>query len=153
MIFFGSLIAKADEWHVIKEKAKGQTVYFNAWGGSDTINGYIRWVSNEVKREYGVTVKHVKVTDIGNAVSRILAEKSANRNDGGSVDLMWINGENFRAMKKNRLLFGPFTQKLPNYRFVDTENKPTYQMASRKVVLERNLVAFTNDVAGATNGV
>ena len=82
LIFFSSLIAYADEWNVIKEKAKGQTVYFNAWGGSDTINSYIRWVSNEVKLKYGVTVKHVKVTDIGNAVSRILAEKSANKYDG-----------------------------------------------------------------------
>ncbi len=38
---------------------------------------------------------------------------------------MWINGENFKAMKKNNLLYGPFSQMLPNYKYVDTENKPT----------------------------
>jgi len=124
-LLLGSAAVHADEWSDIKQTARGQTVYFNAWGGSDSINDYIRWAGTEVKKRYGVTIKHVKVTDIGNVVSRILAEKSAGRNSGGSVDLMWVNGENFRAMKQNKLLFGPFTQKLPSYRFVDTKNKPT----------------------------
>ena len=115
----------ADEWHRIEEKAKGQTVYFNAWGGAAAINEYIDWAADTVEKRYGVSLKHVKVTDIGDVVSRILAEKSAGRNSGGSVDLMWINGENFKAMKKNDLLFGPFTHKLPYYRYLDIENKPT----------------------------
>lgn len=125
LLVLGSTILQADQWKVITEKAKGQTVYFNAWGGADVINDYIRWAGDEVQKKYGVTIKHVKVTDIGDVVSRILAEKSANRTSGGSVDLVWINGENFKAMKKNALLYGPFTQKLPNYRYIDTENKPT----------------------------
>ena len=112
-------------WDNVVEKAKNQTVYFNAWGGSEVINAYIKWAADEVSERYGVTVKHVKTTDIGQVVSRILAEKSAGRKDSGSVDLMWINGENFRAMKENGLLSGPFTQNLPNYQWVDTENKPT----------------------------
>lgn len=116
---------QADEWDRIQDKAKGQTVYFNAWGGAAAINDYIDWAADEAKRRYGVTVKHVKVTDIGDVVSRILAEKSAGRDSGGSVDLMWINGENFKALKKNGLLFGPFTHKLPGYRYLDIENKPT----------------------------
>jgi len=125
LLVFGSMTLYADEWRDITEKARGQAVYFNAWGGSDVINDYIRWASDKVEQKYGVVVKHVKITDIGHVVSRLLAEKSANRTTDGSVDLMWINGENFKAMKKNKLLAGPFTQKLPNYRFVDTENKPT----------------------------
>ena len=115
----------AGDWEAVLETAKGQTVYFNAWGGADGINDYILWAAKQSERRYGVTVKHVKVADIGSVVSRILAEKSAGRTAGGSVDLVWINGENFRAMKENGLLFGPFTRKLPNYRYVDFENKPT----------------------------
>ena len=115
----------AGNWEDILKSAKGQIVYFNAWGGSDGINDYIHWAAEQAKRQYGITVKHVKVADIGSAVSRILAEKTAGRTAGGSVDLMWINGENFKAMKDNELLFGPFTQQLPNYRYVDFENKPT----------------------------
>ncbi|MCX7346565.1 MAG: ABC transporter substrate-binding protein, partial [Alphaproteobacteria bacterium] len=41
------------------------------------------------------------------------------------VDLVWINGENFRAMKQDRLLFGPFAEDLPNFALVDTAGKPT----------------------------
>lgn len=127
VLVFGLLAinVNADEWNTIKNKAKGQTVYFNAWGGAAAINDYIDWAAKQVRSKYGVTIKHVKVTDIGDVVSRILAEKSAGRKTGGSVDLMWINGENFKAMKKNGLLFGPFSHKLPNYRYLDIENKPT----------------------------
>jgi putative thiamine transport system substrate-binding protein len=49
-----------------------------------------------------------------------VAEKAAGRNTGGSVDLIWLNGPNFLALKSAALLLGPFTQVLPNYRYVDT---------------------------------
>lgn len=114
-----------EQWPEILEKAKGQTVYFNGWGGAEMINQYVMWAAKEVKKRYDVEVKHVKVTDIGEVVSRILAEKSAGRNDQGSVDLVWINGENFRAMKEHSLLAPPYSQLFPNYQYVDTENKPT----------------------------
>ena len=111
------------QWQQILQSAQGQTVYFNGWGGSDVINDYIRWSADELQKRYGVTLKHVKVTDIGEVVSRILAEKSGGRDRGGSVDLMWINGENFHTMKKNGLLLDPYAQLLPNSSLVDTENK------------------------------
>ena len=112
-------------WPQIEAEARGQTVNFNAWGGSEVINDYLQWAADEVAEHYGVTLRHVKVTNTGDVVSQVLAEKTAGRAEGGSVDLVWINGENFAAMKSNDLLFGPFTQVLPNYALVDTENKPT----------------------------
>ncbi|MCD4740942.1 MAG: ABC transporter substrate-binding protein [Desulfobacteraceae bacterium] len=115
----------AGQWDEIKEKAKGQKIYFNAWGGSESINDFILQAAKKAAKEFGFKVVHVKVTDISNVISRILVEKTAHRNDKGSVDLIWINGENFRAMKMNKLLYGPFTQKLPNYKYVDVVNKPT----------------------------
>ena len=114
---------KAETWQQIVAKAQGQTVYFNGWGGSDVINQYVLWAADEVRKRYGVTLNHVKVADIGDVVSRILAEKSAGRTSGGSVDLMWINGENFQAMKRHGLLLPAYTQLFPHYRLVDTENK------------------------------
>lgn len=134
LLFFLMLLVTANpsagvevsaEWKAVVDKARGQTVYFNGWGGSDVINDYIRWAAKEVADKYGVKVKHVKVTDIGDVVGRILAEKSAGRTSDGTVDLMWINGENFRAMKEQDLLPPPYTQIMPNYKYVDTENKPT----------------------------
>ena len=38
-------IVQAADWQAVEADAKGQTVYFYAWGGSSTINQYIeRWV-------------------------------------------------------------------------------------------------------------
>ncbi|WP_082130556.1 ABC transporter substrate-binding protein [Kiloniella spongiae] len=113
------------DWSKIETKAQGQTVYWNAWGGSELINEYIAWVGKRVSEDNKITLKHVKVTDTADVVSRVLAEKTADKKTEGSVDLVWINGENFASMKKNGLLFGPFTENLPNYRFVDVENKAT----------------------------
>jgi putative thiamine transport system substrate-binding protein len=118
-------LVSANQWNDIKNKAKGQKVYFNAWGGAESINDYILEAARYTEKEFGFKVVHVKVNDISTVISRILIEKTAGKTNQGSVDLMWINGENFRAMKTNKLLFGPFTQDLPNYQFVDVENKPT----------------------------
>ena len=110
----------ASAWQKTLQQAKGQTVYFNAWGGADNINDYIQWAADRIQDEYDVTLKQVKLTDTSDAVNRVLAEKAAGKNSEGSIDLIWINGENFRAMKDNNLLFGPFSQSLPNYQaFVD----------------------------------
>jgi putative thiamine transport system substrate-binding protein len=114
----------AADWQATLDAAKGQTVYFNAWAGSDTINAYIAWVGGEVKARHGITLEHVKITDTAEAVRRVRDEVRAGKADG-SVDLVWINGENFRAMKSEKLLFGPFATDLPNFALVDTEGKPT----------------------------
>lgn len=117
--------AAADAWDAIVAEARGQTVYWNAWGGDERINAYIAWAGGRVAADYGVTVRHVKLSDTAEAVARVLAEKAAGRTDGGSVDLIWINGENFATMKQNGLLHGPFTERLPNFALVDFEDKPT----------------------------
>ncbi|MRI35447.1 ABC transporter substrate-binding protein [Endozoicomonas sp. OPT23] len=115
-------------WSEIQTQAKGQTVYFNAWGGSQQINDYIGWAASEIKSRYGVNLKQVKVDDTANVVSRILAEKKAGRDQNGSVDMVWINGENFKSMKQNNLLYGPFTNNLPSYKFIDAAEKPTTEL-------------------------
>ncbi|WP_300673730.1 ABC transporter substrate-binding protein [Desulfoluna sp.] len=116
--------AHAEPWQETLNKAKGKTVYFNAWGGSKEINDYIRWAGANMKKRYGIQLIHVKVTDISDMVSRILAEKISGTHDGGSVDLMWINGENFKTMKEAGLLYGPFTSALPHDRLVNRGNLP-----------------------------
>ena len=114
----------AADWAAIEAEARGQTVYFNAWAGSETINAYIAWAGGVLAERFGVTLRHVKIADTAEVVRRVRDEVNAGKLEG-SVDLVWINGENFRAMKADRLLFGPFTETLPNYRYVDTDGKPT----------------------------
>lgn len=112
------------DWNAVLYQARGQTVYWNAWGGSNNVNDYIAWVGNEVRERFGVTVEHVKLSDTAEAVSRVIAERAAGQNEGGAVDLVWINGENFAAMKEQGLLFGPWVEQLPNWQFVDPASNP-----------------------------
>jgi putative thiamine transport system substrate-binding protein len=122
-------------WSDTIARARGQTVYWNAWAGDETTNAFIGWVGAEVKRRFGIDIVHVRLADTAEAVARIVAEKAAGRERGGSVDLVWINGANFFALKENGLLFGPFADRLPNARLVDTR-------------VRSNVVDFTEPVAG-----
>jgi len=114
----------AGDWPAVLREARGQTVYWNAWAGEPRINDYIAWAGREAEARFGVTVVHVKLSDTAEAVSRVLAEKSAGRSEGGSVDLVWINGENFASMKRNGLLHGPWAEDLPNFALTDPAANP-----------------------------
>ena len=107
------------DWSQTQAEAKGQTVYFNAWGGDPRTNAFIDWVSKQMQAQYGVTVQQVKLSDTAEAVSRVQAEKAAGKDSGGAVDLIWINGPNFLAMKQAGLLAGPFLSDLPNAKYLD----------------------------------
>ena len=123
-------------WDAVLAKAKGETVYWNAWGGDERTNSFIAWAGEQLRSRYGVELKQVKLTDTGEAVARVVAEKSAGRDADGSVDLIWINGPNFLSMKQKGLLYGPFVDKLPNAKYIDTVGKPS------------NVVDFTVPVEG-----
>lgn len=119
-----SLPAAADTWQHVLDDARGQTVYWHAWAGDTRVNDYLDWVKRQVRDEHGVELVHVKIDDTGAAVSRVLAERSAGNHDDGSVDLIWLNGENFAAMKANDLLYGPFAETLPNFALTFPEHNP-----------------------------
>jgi putative thiamine transport system substrate-binding protein len=110
-------------WKGVLAAAKGQTVSFNAWGGEPRINAYIGWAGAEVEKRFGVKVAHVKLADTAEAVQRVLADKTAGVSEGGAIDLIWINGENFAAMKKSGLLFGPWSSATPHFALTDPETR------------------------------
>ena len=123
-------------WNEVLVKALGQTVFWNAWAGDEKTNDFIAWVGDQVKARFGVGVQHVRLRDTAEAVTRVVAEKSAGRDRDGTVDMIWINGPNFLNMKQQGLLYGPVTQALPNDRFVDTTHKRS------------NVIDFTTPVEG-----
>lgn len=119
-----ALLAQSPDWQTVLAEAKGQTVYWHAWGGDPKINDFIAWVGDQAQDRYGVALTHVKLASTADAVARVLAEKEAGITTGGAVDLIWINGENFAAMKAQGLLQGPFAESLPNWNLVDVAGKP-----------------------------
>lgn len=128
--------SSSTDWQSVLNNSRGQTVYWNAWGGDSRTNEFIGWIGKQAQARYGLNIKHVKLTDTAEAVSRVLSEKAAGRNSNGSIDLIWINGPNFFSMKRENLLFGPFVANLPNAKFLDlSEGSP-------------NTVDFTEPVEG-----
>jgi len=123
--FFFSFTAVAsaqsnDSWQETLEEAKGQTVDWYMWGGSPAVNSYVNgYLATEVLSRFDITLRQVPVKDIAEIVSKLAVEKQAGKSSDGSVDLMWINGENFRTCKKLKLLHGPFTNTLPNTEHLD----------------------------------
>ena len=116
--------AAVSDWDGVQARGRGQTVYFNAWGGDERTNAFIAWADARMRALYGVSVRHVRLTNTAEAVARVVAEKAAGRREGGSVDLVWINGPNFLEMQKAGLLSGPVLDRLPNAALVDRAGNP-----------------------------
>ena len=113
------------DWPSVLAEAEGQTVYWNAWGGDDGINAYIEWVGDRVQEDHGVELVHVKLSDTAAAVQTVETEFAAGRTEGGSIDLIWINGANFARLKQQGFLGESFSEDLPNYALSDFEDKIT----------------------------
>ena len=125
LVAYASLKRPSNSYDITAHSAKGQVVYFNAWGGSPAINDYIVWAASRLKEDHHIKLVHVKLTGTGEAVSRILAEKTAGKTSDGSVDLIWVNGENFASMKTNGLLQeNSWAFDLPSWKYTDTKALP-----------------------------
>ena len=111
-----------DSWADVLAEARGTTVNWYLWGGSAAINEFVDTTYGDVlSEEYGITLNRVPVADTVDAVNLVLSEKEAGVKKG-SVDLIWINGENFYTLRQADLLYGPWAQDIPNGRFVDWDN-------------------------------
>ncbi|MGF1477242.1 MAG: ABC transporter substrate-binding protein [Geminicoccaceae bacterium] len=124
-LLIGASSAAADDWQATIDEARGTTVTLHAWGGSPAINSYFSWADEQLSAVHDIDLVHVRITDTAEAVAQVLAEKTAGRVTDGSIDLIWINGENFAAMKASDLISPPFVVTLPNASLVDWQGKPT----------------------------
>lgn len=131
---FGSAIAQDDmemepppgfeSWDEVVAAADGTTVNWYLWGGSDAINEFVdETYGVPLMEEYNITLNRVPLADTVDAVNQVLSEAEAGvEGDDGSVDLIWINGENFFTLKQADLLYGPWAESIPNSALVDWEN-------------------------------
>ncbi len=118
----GSMLIGKD-WDAVREMAKGGTVNWFMWGGADNINQYVSdYVGGILKDQYGITLNRVGITDTVEAVNIVLGEKESGVMDKGSVDMIWINGENFRTMRQGGLVWCGYTDSLPNNALVNWDN-------------------------------
>lgn len=110
-------------WEATLDAARGQTVHWWMYGGDERVN---RYVDEEVRpraAQLGVALRRVPVDDTAIAVKRVAAERRAGRDDGGAVDLIWINGENFAQGKRDGLWLRGWAPRLPNARLLDDDDE------------------------------
>ena len=98
----------------LEEAARGSEVRWHMWGGSAQINQWVdTYVAGEMKKRFDMTVVRVPM-DAPVFVNKLLTEKAAAKTTG-TMDLLWINGENFKNARQAEVLLGPFADKLPHF--------------------------------------
>lgn len=111
-------------WDDVVSAAEGGTVNWFMWGGADNINSYVSdFVGSELRKRHGITLNRIGINDTAEAVNLVLGEKQAGNHENGSVDLIWINGGNFRTMKQGELLYCGYQNLLPNNRQVNWQDQ------------------------------
>ena len=120
-----TLDLSAASWDQIEEAARGTTVTFYGWGGDEDRNNWLANVGAPyMKEHYDITLEVVGM-NIDEILAKLAGEKEAG-SAAGSIDMIWINGENFYSAKENGLLYGAFLDKLPNTgTYIDTEDPET----------------------------
>ncbi len=110
-----------DNWDQVVSEGRDQEVTILMWGGNEGINRYMDgFIADKLKKQYGITLKRVPMNP-PEYLGKLLNEKKGTV-DPGTADLLWINAENFRTARQGDLLWGPFTQLLPNFdTYYDTE--------------------------------
>lgn len=107
----------------MKEAAKGTTVTFYGWGGDEKLNQWLDDIFAPLMEEkYDIKMERVPM-DIDQVLSQLSGEIQAGE-ESGSIDMIWINGENFQSAKENKMLYGPFADKLPNFnQYINQESE------------------------------
>lgn len=124
--FRSAFLAGELDWDDVLERASEEgTVNWFHWGGSDELNVWIDRVVAPALAEHGVTLSTSRLPNTRDAVDLVLTEADAGAGVGeGSVDAIWLNGENFRTLAEADMLLGPVADKLPNsqYFFLDEDD-------------------------------
>ncbi|MEG0855509.1 MAG: ABC transporter substrate-binding protein [Terrisporobacter sp.] len=140
----------------ILEEAKGSTVTFYGWGGDEDLNNWLDEVfAPQMKEKYDISMERVPM-DIDQVLSQLSGEIQAGKEDG-SIDMIWINGENFKSTKENNMLYGPFLDKLPNankYLDLDAEENNYdfgYEIEGYEVPYGKAQLVLIHDSAESSN--
>lgn len=109
----------AGDWPAVLAEARGRTLDWYMYTGDEAVNAFVEGHVTAELAEAGVTLNVVPVVDTADAVNKVASEQQAGRTTDGSVDAIWINGENFATGKQAGLWFCGYPAELPNARYVD----------------------------------
>ena len=105
----------------VEAMARGSRVVLMMWQGDRNINRYMNsYVKPQLQERYGIDLELASGQG-REVVSTLLTEQQAGA-AVSDIDMAWINGETFYQLREINALYGPFTDRLPNARYVDWEN-------------------------------
>ncbi|WP_377888671.1 ABC transporter substrate-binding protein [Alkalihalobacillus sp. R86527] len=110
------------DWTEIEKDAEGTEVNLFMWGGDEGVNRYIDdWATPMLKETHNITLNRQPM-NTEEFMQKLLTEKRAGKNKG-TIDIIWINGANFKNAKNANLLLGSFSNKLPNFKkYIGSDN-------------------------------
>jgi len=108
-------------WEEIAVRARGSTLTMTMWQGDPYINAYMNgYVVPALKRDHDITLK--LVGGQGSQITAMLMTEIEADQAASAIDMVWINGETFFQLRRIGALYGPFTDRLPNARYIDLDD-------------------------------
>ena len=112
-------LLRGQPWDSVLARARGTEVVWRMWRGDPSVNAYVDgWIAPRLRERYGVTLRAVEGQG-PELVNQLVVEREAGRRSG-TASLVWINGETFANLRRERLLAGPWAGRLPNAAYVDS---------------------------------
>ncbi|MFN2398159.1 MAG: ABC transporter substrate-binding protein [Gemmatimonadaceae bacterium] len=106
-------------WDSVIARARGTDVVWRMWRGDPSINAYVDgWVAPRLREGYDLRLRAVEGQG-PEIVNQLVVEREASGR-AGTASLLWINGETFSNLRRERLLAGPWAGRLPNAVYVDS---------------------------------
>ena len=137
------------DWDSIESAAAGGSVNWWMFGGDDRVNSYVDDHVTPLAAQAGITVQRTPVADTADAVNAVLSTVRAGE-EVGTVDLIWINGENFANGVEAGLWREGWATVLPNAALVDQDTVDTdfgVPVEGRESPWSRALFVFAHDGA------
>ncbi|MDX5979847.1 ABC transporter substrate-binding protein [Exiguobacterium profundum] len=103
----------SDSFEKAATTAEGSTVNLYMWGGDEGINSYIDdYVAPRLEESYNIELNRVAM-DTAEFIRQLSLDNKADR-QVGTIDAVWINGDNFRNAKEAGLLRDGLIERVPN---------------------------------------
>lgn len=101
-------------------------VRFAIWSGSSNINNWVdNVVAKDLKDNYSIKLTRVPLTDTEIAIKKLIRDKKVNRKRG-NIDLLWVNGENFKVMKDKKLTWKSYLSELSNAKYLNQKDQSLF---------------------------
>ncbi len=108
-------------WDEIETNAKGNTVTMIMWMGDAKINTYMQnYIVPKLKKEHNINLEIT--AGQGPVIVQLLMTEIQASKAASDVDMVWINGETFYQLRQVEALYGPWTDIVPNSRYIDFDN-------------------------------